>query len=141
MDLEFLADFLKHWKYKWLSFSNSTFIETLELQLSLVLGEMFLLLTVFWVVTERQNWFQREGAMEHWKVLPDTMVDQQERVLNFRHSRMTKTVTSWLWWQPFNSFCFETLPFFSLFHFFHLAKKWGTMPPAPDVADPDKTVV
>ena len=108
-DLKFLPDFLKYWKSKPLSFSKSTFIETLELQLSLLLDEMCLLLEVFWVVTGRQNWFQRGEAMDHRKVLPEAMVGRQERFLNFRHSRMAKTVTFPLWCQPFNSFCFFIL--------------------------------
>ena len=68
------------------------------------------------------------GAMEHWKVLLPTMVGRQEKNSNSRHSRMAKTVIFWPWWQPFNSFCFETNPFFftfvSLFSFCY-AKKWG----------------
>ena len=52
--------------------------------------------------------------------------------LNSRRSRMAKTVTLWPWWQPFNSFCFESLSFFPLFPFFSFcyAKKWrGHSPP------------
>ena len=52
--------------------------------------------------------------MKYWKVF-----------LNFRRSRMSKTVTFWYWWQLFNSFCFEILSFFfvSLFSFCY-AKEW-----------------
>ena len=33
---------------------------------------------------------------------------------------------TWAWWQPFNSFCFETFIFFHCFPFlFLLLKKWG----------------
>ena len=51
--------------------------------------------------------------MSHWKVLPATMVGQQEKVLNSRRSRMSKAVNFWPRWQTFNSFSFET---FSLFN-------------------------
>ena len=69
----------------------------------------------------RRNGFQGGGAMEHWQVLPATMVGQLEKFLNSRRSRMAKTVTFWPWWQPFNSFCFESLSFFPLFPFFLFA--------------------
>ena len=42
---------------------------------------------------DRRRGFQSGGAMEHWKVLPATMVGRQEKSLNSRHSRMAKTVT------------------------------------------------
>ena len=43
---------------------------------------------------------------------------------NSRRSRMVKTITFWPWWQPFNSFCFETLSFsLCLSFFFSLCKK------------------
>ena len=67
------------------------------------------------------------GAMEQWKVFSATMVGRDEKFLNSRRSRMAKTVIFWPWWQPFNSFCFETLSFFasvSLFSFCY-AKEWG----------------
>ena len=39
---------------------------------------------------------------------------------------------TWAWWQPFNSFCFETFIFFHCLPFlFLLLKKWGVMPPFP----------
>ena len=71
--------------------------------------------------------------MEHLQVMLATMADQQEKYLNSRLSRMTKTVTFLPWWLPFNSFCFETL-FYSLF-FCHT--KWGVMAPQlpPGVAN------
>ena len=34
---------------------------------------------------------------------------------------MVKTITFWPWWEPFNSFCFETLSFFPLSPFFLFA--------------------
>ena len=71
----------------------------------------------------RWKGFYSGGAMEHWKVLAATMVDRQEKNLNSRRSRMAKTVSVWPWWQPFNSFCFETFfPFASIFFY---AKKLG----------------
>ena len=36
--------------------------------------------------------FKVEGAMEHWKVMLVTMDDKQEKFLNSRLSRMTKTL-------------------------------------------------
>ena len=79
--------------------------------------------------------------MEHWKVLLATMVGRQEKFLNSRRSRMAKTIIFWPWWQPFESFSFETLSFLpfafvSLFSFCY-AKKWeggGHCPPAPPVS-------
>ena len=65
--------------------------------------------------------------MEHLQVMLATMVDQQEKYLNSRLSRMTKTVTFLPWSQPFNSFCFEIL-FYSFFFFPH--KMRGHGPPA-----------
>ena len=75
----------------------------------------------------RQNGFQSGGAMEHWKVLSATMVGRQEKVSNSRRSRMAKAIIFWPWWQPFDSFCFETLSFLPLSPFFLFAtqKKWG----------------
>ena len=61
------------------------------------------------------KWILKWRVMEDWKVLPATMLGQQEKYLNSRHSWMAKTLTFWLWWQPFNSFCFETVSFFPLF--------------------------
>ena len=70
------------------------------------------------IVQGRRNGFQSGGAMEHWKGMSATMVGRQEKCSNSRRSRMAKTVTFWPWWQPFNSFCFETLfSFFPLFSF------------------------
>ena len=46
-----------------------------------------------YVFQGQQNIFQIGGAKEHWKVLPATMVDQQETFLNSRCSRMAKKVT------------------------------------------------
>ena len=56
-----------------------------------------------------RNGFQSGGVMEHWKVLSATMVSRQEKFSNSRCSRMAKTIIFWPWWQPLNSFCFETL--------------------------------
>ena len=65
------------------------------------------------------------GGMEHWKVLSATMVGRQEKFSNSRRSRMDKTIIFWPWWQPFNSFCCETLSFLPLSPFFLLRKKVG----------------
>ena len=74
-----------------------------------------------------RNGFESWGAMESFIV--GLMVDWQGKFFHSRHSRMSKTVTSWLWWQPFNIFCFETLSFFLCFPFFILLRKkverWG----------------
>ena len=69
--------------------------------------------------TEPKNGFQSggrwgEGGMEHWKVSSATMVGRQEKFSNSRRSRMAKTIIFWPWWQPFDSFCFETLSFLPL---------------------------
>ena len=69
-------------------------------------------------------------------------VGRQENFLNSRRSRMARTVIFWPWWQPFNSFCFETLSFFPFFPYFIFATKkkcvcvWGGwhVPPAPPVS-------
>ena len=58
--------------------------------------------------------FKVGGTMEYWKVLSATMVGWQEKFSNSRRSRMVKTIIFWPWWQPFNSFCFETLSLFPL---------------------------
>ena len=34
-----------------------------------------------------------DGAKEHWKLFPATMLTRQENILNSRRSRMAKTVT------------------------------------------------
>ena len=65
--------------------------------------------------------------MEHWKGMSATMVGRQEKFLNSRRFRMAKIVTFWPWWQPFNSFCFETLSFFPYF-FFTTKKVRGPRP-------------
>ena len=90
----------------------------------------------------RRNWFQNEGAMEHWKALSVTMVGRQEKCLYSRRYRMPKTVAFWPWWQRFNSFCFETLsiffiffPFFPFFSFYY-AKNWLGMAPQPPLVSP-----
>ena len=46
-----------------------------------------------------------------------------KKILNSRRSRMAKAVTFWPWWQPFNSFCFETLSLFLCFPLFLLLPK------------------
>ena len=82
---------------------------------------------VFWyvkVLHMKQGWrngFQSGGAMEHWKWLSVTMVGRQEKFSNSRRSRMAKTIIFWPWWQPFNSFYFETLSFLPLSPFFLFA--------------------
>ena len=55
------------------------------------------------------KWISKWGPMEHWKVLSATMISRQEKFSNSRHSRIAKTIIFWPWWQPLNSFCFETL--------------------------------
>ena len=96
----------------------------------------------------RQNGFQSGGTAEHWKVFLATMFGRQEKVLNFRRSRMSKTVPFWPWWQPFNSFCFEN--FFLSFPFFILLGKkvrvgWGAectlLCPSSSVAGPALTTL
>ena len=85
----------------------------------------FSVIQVLGLLQGRRNMFQIEGAMGQW-------IGWQERILNSRHSRKAKIVTFWSWWQPFNSFCFQTLSFFSLFPFFLLAtqkKGSGLWPP------------
>ena len=91
----------------------------------------------------QRNGFQSGGAMEHWKVLPATMVGRQEKSLNFRHSRMAKTVTFWPWWQPFNSFCFQILSFFPLFIFFLFDTQKSEVPctPTPGVPAPTQLLL
>ena len=79
------------------------------------------------------------GGMKHGKVLSATMVGRQEKFSNSRRSRMAKTIIFWPWWQPFNSFCFETLSFLPLSPFFLFAtQKSGAAiaPPAPPVSPP-----
>ena len=66
--------------------------------------------------------FKVEGSCSTEKVSPATTVGRQGKFLNSRRSRMA-------WWQTFNSFCFETLSFFSFPFFSLLSKKWrGGMP-------------
>ena len=82
----------------------------------------------------QRNGFQSGGAMEHWKVLSATMVGRQEKFPNSRCSRRVKTIIFWPWWQPFNTFRFKTISFFSLSPFFLFAtQKSGRamVPPAP----------
>ena len=82
--------------------------------------------------------------MEHWKVLSATMVGREEKFSNSRRSRMAKTIIFRPWWQPFNSFCFETLSFLPLspFLLFATQKSGEAMaplqspPPPPGVAGP-----
>ena len=62
--------------------------------------------------------------MEHWKVLPSTTVVEKKIFLNFRGSRVAKTITFWPWWKPLNSFCFKTL-FFPLFFLYSLFLQKG----------------
>ena len=87
--------------------------------------------TEYFLVRGRRNGFENGGLMEHWKVLPVTMVGWQGKILNSRRSRMAKIVEFWPWWQPFNSFYFETLSFFLCFPFFFLIRKKGGVPPWP----------
>ena len=72
-----------------------------------------------------------ERNMEHCKALSAAMVGRQEQYLNFRRSRMAKVVTFWCWWQPFNSFCFETILFPCFPFFLCLYKKGGGHRPLP----------
>ena len=60
--------------------------------------------------------FKVEGP---WNI--ESIAGQKETFLNSRHPKMAKIVTFWLWWQPFNSFCFETLSIFPLRSFFLFA--------------------
>ena len=74
---------------------------------------------------------------EHWKVLTATTADRQEKFSNSRRSRMAKTIF-WPWWQPFNSFYFETPSFLPLSSFFSFcyAKKSTPPPPPPTPVSP-----
>ena len=67
------------------------------------------------------KWISKWRSMEHWKVLSAIMVGGQEKFSNSRRSRTAKTIIFWPWWQPFNSFCFETLSFLPLSAFFLFA--------------------
>ena len=69
--------------------------------------------------------------MEHWKVLSATIVDRQEKFSKCRRSITAKTTIFWPWWQPFNSFSFETLSFLPLSPFFLFATQnsGGAMAP------------
>ena len=60
--------------------------------------------------------FKAEGPKNTEKYLSATWLTR--KYLNFRRSRIAKTVTFWPWWQTFNSFCFKTLSSFPLFPFF-----------------------
>ena len=74
------------------------------------------------------EWTGGGGCMEHWKVLSATMVTmlgRQEKYSNSRRSRIAKTIIFWPWWQPFNSFYFETLSFLPLSPFFLFATQKG----------------
>ena len=66
----------------------------------------------------RRNWFQSEAAMEHWKLLPATMVGWQGKCLNSRRSGMAETVTFWPQSQRFKKFCLKSFSCFPLFPFF-----------------------
>ena len=70
-----------------------------------------------------RNRFESGGTMEQRKVLSTTLVGQQEKILISRRSRMSKRLIFSTWWQPFNSFCFQTLSLYSLSPIFHFAKK------------------
>ena len=72
--------------------------------------------------------------MEHWKVLSAPIIGRQEEFFNSRRSRMVETVKFWPWWQPFNSFCFQTLSFF-----FHSLRRPSMAPPShlPVIVGPD----
>ena len=63
------------------------------------------------------------------------MVARKEKFSNSRRSRMSKTIIFSPWWQPFNSFCFETFSFFPLPPFFmftmQLGGEGGHGPPPP----------
>ena len=98
---------------------------------SVIYTHLFILIYTY--LQGRRNGFQSGGAMEHWKVLSAAMVDRQERFPNSRQSRITKTIIFWPWWQPFNSFCFETLSFLPLSPFFLFAtqKNGGPLPHRP----------
>ena len=61
------------------------------------------------------------GRKRRGHVLVANHGGRQEKFLKSRRFRMAKTVTFWPWWQPFNDFCFETLPFVPLFPFFLFA--------------------
>ena len=97
------------------------------------------LMEFYRVRTLRRGWDSRAGKMD-LKVEGPWNTDKYWNFLNSRRSRMAKTVTLWPWWQPFNSFCFESLSFFPLFPFFLFAtqKSGGAIPPRgpPSIAGP-----
>ena len=76
--------------------------------------------------------FKVEGPWDTDKYCRPPWLADQKNFLNSRRSRMPKTVTFWPWWQPFNSFFFESLSFFPLFLFFLFAtqKSGGIAGPA-----------
>ena len=47
----------------------------------------------FYLVQGCRNGFQSGRAMEHWQVPSASMVGRKGKILNFRPSRMAKTVT------------------------------------------------
>ena len=85
----------------------------------------------------QQNRLQTGGAMQHGKVLLATLVVWLEDFLNSKRSRLAKTVTLSPWWQPFDSFWFETV-FFPRFSFFFPTQKMGQehYPPPPPLLSP-----
>ena len=85
------------------------------------LAKIHQLLNLSICISGPAKWISKCGAMEHWKVLSATMVDLQENFSNSRRSRMAKAIIFWLWWWPFDSFCFETLSFLPLSPFFLFA--------------------
>ena len=81
-----------------------------------------------WISKWRGHWTLKSIVM---------MVRRQEQFLNSKRSRIAKTVTFWPWWQPFNSFSFETLffsPFVSLFSFLLRKKAEAPYPLYPLVS-------
>ena len=81
------------------------------------------------------------NKQEHWQVLSATMVGRQEKCSNSRSSRMAKTTIFWPWWQPFDSFYFETFSFLPLSPFFLFAMQksgggWAWPPRPPGIAGP-----
>ena len=94
------------------------------------------------ICNDRKVFSSRAGKMD--SKMSATMVDRQGKFSNSRRCRMAKTIIFWPWWQPFNSFCFETLPFLPLSPFFLFATQkseaGGRKACLPSVASPGSNV-
>ena len=84
---------------------------------------MFDVFAIFYIFSMAHN--TRVGKMDFkvggsWNTekycRPPWLVNRKIFLIS-RRSKIDKTVTSWPWWQPFNSFFFKTLSFFPFFLF------------------------